>query len=301
MRLYDILMVLLIFTIFGILIGHKSVSVKVNDISDDWPQQRCNPLFMPFASDPVGNFTFCIQKAQKEFMDDLMVPMNHSMGVFGNTINGVLDSVNSVRKFMNYLRNSIINIVHGIYSVFLNIIIEFQRSTIAVKDMIGKMMGIMVSLIYMVDGSVKTAEATWNGPPGKLIRGLCFDKNTLLKCKNGTYKTIENIKLGTVLKDGSEIIGKLTLNNVNDDGTFREKFYRFRDGEKETSIYVTPLHFIMMQDGSWNYVKNHQQALETTYKTDVLHCLITNTNKIPIGNFVFHDWEDTPEMHYHLN
>lgn len=302
MRLYDILMALLIILIFGILIGQKSVSVQVNGISNDWPQQRCNPLFMPFAEDPVGNFTFCIQKAQREFMDDLLLPLNSSLNVFGKTINNTLDSVNSVRKFFDYLRTSILNVVSGIYGVFLNLIIEFQRSTIAVKDMVGKMMGVMVSLIYMVDGSVKTAESTWNGPPGKLIRGLCFDKTTLLKMKLGNYVSIDNVKLGSILKDGSEVIGKLTLNNRNDDGTFRNVFLRFPlKGERETSIYVTPLHFIKMADGKWDYVKNHPHAVKTGYNTDVLHCLITNTRHIPIGDYIFHDWEDTPDMYVGLD
>lgn len=302
MKLYDILMALLIFVIFGILIGHKSMSVQVNSISEDWPQQRCNPLFMPFASNPVQNFTYCIQKAQKEFMDDLLLPLNSTLNTFGKTINKTLGSLNNVRQFFNYLRNQIINTVSGIYGVFLNIIIEFQRSTIAVKDMVGKMMGVMVSLIYMVDGSVKTAEATWNGPPGKLIRGLCFDKHTLLRRLDGSLETIEKIKLGAKLKDGSEIIGKLTLNNKNEDGSYRNNFMRFpQQGEKGSTIYVTPLHFIMMPDGSWNYVKNHPNAVESTYKTDVLYCLITNTRKIHIGRYIFHDWEDTPEMHERLN
>jgi hypothetical protein len=302
MRLYDIIMVVVILTIFALLIGHKSVSVNVKNISDDWPQQRCNPLYMPFADDPVGNLTFCIQKAQREYMDDLMLPLNNSMSVFGNTINSVLDSVDFIRTFLDYLRTSIINIVGGIYSVFLNIIIEFQRSTIAVKDMMGKMMGVMVSLIYMVDGSVKTAEATWNGPPGKLIRGLCFDKDTFIQHDDGNYSTIEHVPLGARLKDGSEIIGKLTLNNKNKDGTIRQKFMTFPDGgEKATPIFVTADHFVVMPNGSWNYVKNHPDSVECIKTADILYCLITNTRKIAIGNYVFHDWEDNDEMHENIH
>lgn len=298
MKIYDILMVLLILIVFGVLIGHKTFTVQVNNISEDWPQQRCNPLFMPFADNPGQNFAFCIQKAQSEFMDDLMLPMTNSLNVFGKTMNNTLGSLNNVREFFNYLRNMIINTVGAIYGVFLNIIIEYQKSTIAVKDMVGKMMGVMVSLIYMVDGSVKTAESTWNGPPGKLIRGLCFDKHTLLRLDNGCLETIGNIKLGAKLKDGSEIVGKLILNNKNTNGTFRERFFKFQNqGEDNSTIYVTPLHLIMMPDGSWNYVKNHPNAEACEHNTDILHCLVTDTNRIPIGNFIFHDWEDTPEMH----
>jgi hypothetical protein len=295
-------MTLLIFIIFGLLIGHKSISVQVKGVTDDWPQKRCNPLFMPFADDPIGNFTFCIQKTQREFMDELLMPINNSLSVFGKTISGVLDSMNFIRKLLDFMRNSIITVISNIYAIFLNIIIEFQRSTIAIKDMIGKLMGVMVSLIYMVDGSVKTAESTWNGPPGKLIRGLCFDKHTLLQRNNGTFETIEKIEPGSILKDGTEIVGKVILNNLNKDGSFREEFMRFpKQGEKNESIYVTPYHFILMEDGSWNYVKNHNKAIKTNYQTEKLYCLITNNRTIPIGNLIFHDWEDNEDMHKNIN
>lgn len=297
MKLYDILMVLLIFIVFGILIGHKTLSVQVNNISQDWPNQRCNPFFMPFAEDPAQNFAFCIQKAQKEYMDDLMLPMNNTLSLFGKTMNNTLGSLNNVRELFNYLRNSIINTVSGIFGVFLNIIIEFQRSTIAVKDMVGKMMGVMVSLIYMVDGSVKTAESTWKGPPGKLIRRLCFDKDTLLQRIDGSYETIEKIEMGSILKDGSEIMGKLILNNKNTDGTLRETFIKFpNQGDNDKTIYVTPLHLIMMDDGSWNYAKNHPNAITTNRVADILHCLVTDTGRIPIGDYIFHDWDDMREI-----
>ena len=32
------------------------------------------------------------------------------------------------------------------------------------------------------------------------------------------------------------------------------------------------------------------------YKEDILHCLVTSNNTIPIGDYTFWDWEDTPQM-----
>jgi len=298
MRLYDILMALFILTIFGLLIGHKSITVQLQGVNDNWPQQRCNPLFMPFADDPIGNFSYCIQKTQKGFMDELLLPINSSFKVINETTSGLTDSMNFVRKFFDYLRNNIINVVSNIYSVFLNLVIEFQRSTIAVKDMVGKMMGTMTSLIYIVDGSIKTAESTWNGPPGKLMRGLCFNRGTLLQRIDGTFDTIKDIELGAVLKDGSEIIGKLVLNNMDLNGNYRESFLKFpHQGENNTDIYVTPYHFIRMPSGEWDYAKYHPHGRASSCKSKQLYCLITSTNTIPVGNLTFYDWEDTPYMH----
>lgn len=299
MRLYDILMAMLIIGIFAFLIGHKTFSVQVQNVSENWPKHRCNPLFMPFASDPIGNFNYCIQQAQREYMDYLLTPVTSSLSVMNGLGAEFNDALQNVRKMFHYIRSMFGDIIGKVFGVFLNLIIEFQKTTMGIKDMVGKMMGVMVSLIYMVDGSVKTAEATWNGPPGKLIRGLCFDKHTLIQKKDGTMVSIYDINVGTILKDGSEVVGKLELNNLNDDGSFRSDFVRFpRRGEDCNTIYVTEHHFVKSKDGKWIYAKDHPDAVVTKFNYEKVYCLITNTREIHIGEYVFHDWEDNDAMYY---
>lgn len=299
MRLYDILMSLLIISIFIFLIGHKTLSVQLQNVNENWPKHRCNPLFMPFASDPMENFNYCIQQTQREYMDYLLTPVTSSLSVMNGLGSEFNDALQNLRKMFNYIRSMFGDIIGKVFGVFLNLIIEFQKTTMGIKDMIGKMVGVMVSLIYMVDGSVKTAEATWNGPPGKLIRGLCFDENTVLQTKEGQFYTIKNIPNGTFLKDGSEVIGKLELNNLNKDGTYRSKILTFPNGEASTSIFVTENHFVKLKNGRWIYSKDHPDSMQTdTNQRDKVYCLITDTREIHIGNYVFHDWEDNDSMYY---
>ena len=63
----------------------------------------------------------------------------------------------------------------------------------------------MISLMYVMDGSIKTMNSTWNGPPGQMVRALgkCFHPDTRIKLRNGIIKQIRTIDLGDILEDGS--------------------------------------------------------------------------------------------------
>jgi hypothetical protein len=54
----------------------------------------------------------------------------------------------------------------------MNTLIEFQKITMGIKDLMGKTVGIITTLLYVVDGSMKTMQSGWNGPPGQLVRSI---------------------------------------------------------------------------------------------------------------------------------
>jgi hypothetical protein len=55
--------------------------------------------------------------------------------------------------------------------------------TISIKDLVGKMIGVMVAMMHIMDGSLKTINSSWNGPPGQMVRaiGKCFHPETKIK------------------------------------------------------------------------------------------------------------------------
>ena len=59
----------------------------------------------------------------------------------------------------------------------------------------------MVSLLFIMDGSIKTMNSTWNGPPGQLVRALgkCFHPYTNIKLENGIIKHMKDVNLGDIL------------------------------------------------------------------------------------------------------
>jgi hypothetical protein len=202
---------------------------------------------------------------------------------------GFMGDIQNIRAMFNKIRTFFSSIIESVFGVFLNLIIEFQRITIGIKDLIGKTIGIMVSLMYVMDGSVKTMNSTWNGPPGQMVRSLgkCFYPFTNLKLKDGTIKYMKDIDLGDVLEDGSIVESVLKIDNKKN----KLPFYFIKDGDRD--IFVTGSHLVF--DKSINdfvKVENYENAIKTELTNDWFSCLITDTHLIHIGNEIFWDWED---------
>jgi hypothetical protein len=266
--------------------------ISLKQIQDNWPLYRCNPMYMPLSKNIQQDFVYCVQNMQSSFMGYLLQPLTYVTTLLSSLGGEFMVIVNNVREMFNKIRNFITSIIQSVFGVFLNLVIEFQKITIGIKDMIGKMIGIMVTLMYVMDGSVKTMQSTWNGPPGQLVKALgrCFDPSTLIKLKNGTIVKIKDINLGDILEDGSKVTAVMKIDNDS-----KEELYRFnKAGLDNESIYVTGSHLINL-NGKFICVKDHPEAIlvpETENKLDWFSCLITDTHKIQIGKQVFWDWED---------
>ena len=302
MKSSDIFLTLLIIFIFFGLAAFNIVAIGIDNVKKNWPQYRCNPSVMPFSSffgqDPMENFTYCIQNMQTNFMSYLLEPVNHSLANVSGLGSGFTDAIQNIRKLFSSVRNFVTSIIQNIFGVFLNILIEFQRITISFKDTMAKNVGVLATLFFLMEGTVKTMESAWAGPPGQITRALCFHPDTLLKLSNGSYVKMKNIQLGDKLKNGNSVVATMRINNLDQHGKCKENFYLFNNGENKTPILVTGKHLIKTNSfyNKYDYVKNHPDAIKTEITHDILCCLVTSNNNIDIGNYTFWDWEDTPEM-----
>ena len=307
MRTSDILLSTFIFVIFIALYMSNVLAIGVENIKQNWPKYRCNPMIMPFAGmvGPNGinagdNFIYCVQNMQTNYMQYLLQPVNYSLNSMGSLAFSFTDSINSVRKFFDYLRSQITSIIGNVFGVFLNIIIEFQRNVINIKDLFGKLTGILAAFIYILNGSVMTMQSIWAGPPGGLVRTMskikiprCFDPDTLIQTKNGLYTRMEDLKLGEILKDGSEVVAVMKISNLDKNKKPIQPFYKIKNGEKNKDIYVSGTHLIYDPSKlEFIQVNKSSKSTKTNIFKDYFCCLITSTHLITIGNHVFHDWED---------
>ena len=115
--------------------------------------------------------------------------------------------------------------------------------TISLKDMVGKIIGTISVLLYVLSGSINTMESLWNGPPGQLVRALgkCFHPDTSIKLKDGTIKYIKDIDLGDILEDGSRVESTMKIDNKKDTVTL---FKIKGSGINNEDIYVTGSHLV---------------------------------------------------------
>jgi len=291
----DILFSLIIILLFVVMYVFSVLSSGLKNIQEKWPEYRCNPMMMPFAStfgpqgtDTTSNFSTCVQSQMTGLMGTLMEPVNYAMSL-GNTISGgITTAIDDVRKLVSSLRDMITSIVTQIFGVFMNILIQVLHLIVKMKDLGSKVVGVMATCMYLISGMQKTGVSIWQGPLGDVVRFLCFHPETPLVLKNGRQKKMKKIKVGDVLKNGSKVLGILTLQ-----GSEKNPYYRIFSNSLQDNIYVTGSHLVQHPTtGRFIPVSLLPEAQATTLYTKQMNCLITDDHLIPVGEYIFWDWED---------
>jgi hypothetical protein len=265
----------------------------IQEIKSKWPLYRCNPIYMPLSDNIEKDFIYCVQNIQTNFMGYLLQPITFVTKSMSGTLSSFVNEINMVRAMFDKIRTFIASIIQSVFGVFLNLIIEFQKIIIGIKDLMGKTIGIMVTLLYFIDGSIKTMNSTWNGPPGQMVRtlGKCFHPDTKIKLLDGNIKAMKDISLGDVLENGSVVETIMSIDNSKN----KVPLYVVKNtGVDKEDIYVTGSHLIYSEEkNQFIRVENYANAtLDKKVDTDKFSCLITSDHKIKIGSEIFWDWED---------
>ena len=296
MKFKDIGYVILIIIAFGVLHLTGFIMLRLKELEDDWPKHRCNPMTMPFASylghDPISNFTYCVGNIQKDLMGFFLEPLEYVLSMIGNQGEWILCRLNLIREFFNMFRKFLGTMVGDIYGMFVNVLIQVQSLVIKLKDTVMKLVGILMTFMYLIQGAMMTGQSINKGPIGETLRNICFHKNTPVNLKNGTTVMLKDIQLGTILENGAEVYGLLTLK-----GDKHNPYYKIWSDKLDNYIYVTGEHKILV-DNKKKDIEGFKPVSEVSYalKTDIcdeeLSCLITSNHRIPIGEYTFWDWED---------
>ena len=302
MKFGDIILTIVIIIIFALLYSSSALTVKMQEIKEDWPIYRCQPLAMPFASyfgsDPMENFTYCVGNIQKDLMGFFLNPIQYVLGMITELGGFLLERIQFIRKFIDYLRNAVTNVIGDTYGMLVNIIIQFQKLIIKTKDLVMKLMGIVMTFMYMIQGAVLTGRSVYNGPIGKTLRTLCFNPETPVRLADNKRIPMKMVKLGDILENGSEVLGCLQLK-----GNAVNPYYRIWSKELLDWIYVTGEHHVCPinkfgkeRDSRFlrNYIKvqDYWRAQKTNKFDETYVCLITSNHQIKIGEHTFWDWED---------
>jgi hypothetical protein len=256
--------------------------ISIQEIKDNWPLYRCNPMYMPLSEQLDQDFVYCVQNIQSGFMEYLLQPINFVAASMTTVMSSFVEEIQGVRVMISSMRDMFGSITINVFGVFSNLMIEFQRMILAMRDLMGKTIGTMVTLMYMMDGSVKTMGSMWNGPTGVVVKtlGKCFHPLTKLKLKNGQIVCIQDVNPGDILENGSVIEATMQIRNNQ-----REPYYLVGD------IYVTGSHSIK-HNNMFIKVRDYPDAVPTELIGDMVYCLITNDHLIQIGEYTFWDWED---------
>ena len=112
----------------------------------------------------------------------------------------------------------------------------------------------------------------------------CFAEGTMLPMADGTYKRIEDIKLGECLKAGGTI--HLVLSSILDTKT---------DVYNYGGVLVTGCHAVL-EDNQWHRVKDSKKAVIHDGRVGIVYTLANELHLIEAAGILFADYEETDDF-----
>ena len=140
-----------------------------------------------------------------------------------------------------------------------------------------------------------TMQSSWDGPPGELVKALCFHPETKLQMQNGEISSMKDIPLNSILHNGTRVCAVMQISNLDENGYYIEKMYKVKAKRNDDDdIIVSGSHLIYdAKTEQFMHVKDLPVSELTDINCSILSCLITSDHTIPIGDWIFHDWEDS--------
>lgn len=253
-------------------------------IKENWVQYRCNPLYMPLAdlvgSDILSNFMGCTMSAFHAYAGYALDPIYSMFDVVGGTLSDIQGTLDDFRDMISGTKNAFLSIVSDIYGKLLNTFATTTHLMARIRTLTNRILATFVIVFHMVTTGVQTGESVANGPIGQAAEFFCFSPYTEIKTARGPSVPIQEMNPGEILSNGAVVESVLAFEGRD------TPMMRLGD------TIVSGNHKVLV-DGAWIRVDTHPQASPTDLRYETIWCLNTSTNTIPIGTFLFKDYEET--------
>ena len=274
-------------------IGLFTVIENLSDFShikENWAQYRCKPQMMPFAGlfgyNVNENFEFCIQQIIQDSTKGVTTPFATGMFGFTNVLSTLMDSANSFRVMLATLVGGIIKIISEFKARMTALMGRIKITAGRMKAMMYRIYGTMFAVIYM-GISAQTGIANFGDSfIFKFIDTFCFKPEQPIVLESDEIIPISSVKVNDILQGGHRV----------------ETIYKFAaDGQtmvKLGNVEVSSNHFVRLNN-SWIMAKDHPDANPIeSWSGGVerpLICLTTHNHILPVGDYIFADYDETEE------
>lgn len=264
----------------------------IEKIRKNWKQYRCVPFLLPFSSffgyDTTENFTFCLQGIMNGTIGPILGPIFSILATFVKIFSVLIDVVNNVRLMIATFIGGINVVFQNFMDRFLQLADNFKRTMQRVRMLLSRLYATFFSIIYL---AMSAQTALMNFGDTVLFRFLdtfCFDPDTPIEVEGKGRIPIRHVRNGDILSATG--------------GTVISTFQFQADGQPMVrlpgNILVSTNHYLQYKN---TYVRadQHPDAVPAEAwqggKQRPLICLNTSDHKIPIGELVFLDYDETSE------
>ena len=150
-------------------------------IKDDWPNNKCKAQYIPFAGliADTGtltaaqytekNFAECNQNILTSMTGTFFAPLTGALGAVGGIITKLLENAGVAKGALNKLQRTSRGILPKIQEQLSIFITPIKIIFLGIKDMMLKMRGVLVTLIYFIFSGILTGKALFGA-----IMQLCI-------------------------------------------------------------------------------------------------------------------------------
>jgi len=278
--------VLLSLIIFVLTFGIRTL-FDVKKVKENWAEQRCSPMIMPFAGlfgfNTKENFEFCMGKIftthSSPYMSSIGTMFSQSNDLFGS----MFDSMNSMRNTIATLGGGINVIFQEFTERISAFFFRLRVSAIQIKTLIGRMYAILFSVMYMGLSGITGMTTFANTFLFSFLNTFCFPGDTELVVQGKGRIPIKEVKMGDVLLPGESTV------------TATFQFYsRGQPMVRLGSTTVSTNHYVQYE-GKWVMAGEHPHAIQLGgwNSEEPLYCLNTSNNHIPVDDWTFLDYDET--------
>ena len=165
-EIYGTDLLIAIIIIYVLLLGSTYFYILSNkkNIENNWPEKRCNPLYIPFSGFIVKNkdqsildatsqnFTGCTKNILASITNEAFAPIYYVFNVLNQSFSQITSSVNSVRGMFNKVRTNIGETASNISGRTLNVTMPIVHQSIHSRDSLSRIHGIATTAVYQLFG-----------------------------------------------------------------------------------------------------------------------------------------------------
>jgi hypothetical protein len=130
-------------------------------IKTNWNENRCNPIYMPFAGiimpqpgistteTTIENFSYCIKQDASMVFNIALMPLEFAMFLIIDFMDTVMDAIMAFMKLIQWLKDQLGGIIASLYNQILKFIIPLIEMTIHIRDMLAKINGIAITSLFV--------------------------------------------------------------------------------------------------------------------------------------------------------
>ena len=276
--------------------------VDIQKVKDNWETYRCRPDVMLMADyyghDSIENLQYCLKNGFDKRAMEAIAPFYTYLGKFVEVLMTMLNSINSIRMIFATIIGSATQIFTEFSGRIQALFYRFQMAAIRMKMLMGRVFATMYAVIFMGMAGIKATQNFGNTFLFKFLDTFCFDPDTEIVLQNGTSIPIKEVKIGDYLRGGQKVTAAFQFAA---DGQEMVSLPLAATETKSVSlpgILVSTNHYIR-HEGKWIEAKDHPDAVASADWSGgndrPLICLNTDTHTIPIGNYIFSDYDETSD------